>query len=260
MNRFQSLILTASTAIFGLSIAICSHAYSQQQTILNLALGIEVSDRQTIAVLPKITEKAEITDNQQEAIAYYNLAINTANTLDRTSLSETEKQQLDRVLKIATDAKKQIATKQLTTLKRQLKSQQIGEIKALIAGEFENQYTPGAIQTTYKLLMRPSGLHADANNDGFISSQKEIDRIPCQTLIDIEKLWRKYTDNRCGWFGSDSKYISDRCQELSITEFNNLTDKKYQVNHTLLSTIFKTEDFYFIEAKLDRCFKENLTN
>lgn len=260
MNRFQSIILTASTATFALSSAICSLAYSQQQTILNLALGIEVSDRQTIAVLPKIIEKAEITDNQQEAIAYYNLAINTANKLDRSGLSKTEKQQLDRALKTATDAKKQIATKQLTTLEQQLKSQQIGEINGLIAGEFENQYTPGAIQTTYKLLMRPDGLHADANNDGFINSQKEIDRIPCQTLIDIEKLWRKYTSDRCGWFGEDSKYVSNKCQELSIIEFNNLTDKKYQVNHTLLSTIFKTEDFYKVETKLDRCFKENFTN
>ena len=64
----------------------------------------------------------------------------------------------------------------------------------------------------------------------------------------------------CGWFGSESRYVSNKCHELSITEFNNLTDKEYKVNHTLLSTIFKTEDFYFIEAKLDRCFKENLTD
>ena len=260
MNRLQSIILTASTAIFGLSIAILSHAYSQQQTILNLALGIEVNDRQTIAVLPKIIEKAENADNLQETIAYYNLALNTANKLDRTSLSEVEKQQVDRTLKIATDAKKQIATKQLTTLEQQLKSQQIGEIKGLIAGKFENQYTPGAIQTTYKLLMRPSGLYADANNSGFIDNQKESDRISCQTLVDIDYLWRKYTDDRCGWYGEDSKYVSDRCQELSITEFNNLTDKKYKVNHTLLSTIFKTEDFYFIEAKLDRCLNIDQIN
>ena len=61
----------------------------------------------------------------------------------------------------------------------------------------------------------------------------------------------------CGWFGENSKYLSSHCEELSITEFNNLTDKEYKVNHTLLSTIFKTEDFYFIEAKLDRCFEDN---
>ena len=54
---------------------------------------------------------------------------------------------------------------------------QIGEINGLIAGEFENQYTPGAIQTTYSLLMRPDGLHADTNNSGFIDNQEEIDRI-----------------------------------------------------------------------------------
>ena len=75
MNRFQLIILTASTAISGLSTAILSHAYSQQQTILNLALEIEVKDRQAIAVLPKIIEKAEGT-NHRKAIAYYNLAIN----------------------------------------------------------------------------------------------------------------------------------------------------------------------------------------
>ena len=258
MNRFQSIILTASTAISGLSTAILSHAYSQQQTILDLALEIEVKDRRKVEVLPRILSLGKNAD--KAAIAYYNLAINTADKLERLGLSQTEKEKVDRALKIATNARDSIATKQLTTLEEQLKSQQIGEINGLIAGEFENQYTPGAIRTTYSLLMSPSGLHADANNDGFINSQKELDRIPCQALIDIEKLWRKYTGDCCGWFGENSKYLSSHCEELSITEFINLTDKGYKVNHTLLSTIFKTEDFYFIEAKLDRCFKENSTN
>ena len=64
----------------------------------------------------------------------------------------------------------------------------------------------------------------------------------------------------CGWYGENSKYLSSHCEELSITEFKNLTDRGDKVNHTLLSTIFKTEDFYFVEAKLDRCFKENSPN
>ena len=108
--------------------------------------------------------------------------------------------------------------------------------------------------------MRPSGLYADTNNSGFIDNQKELDRFSCQTLVDIDRLWRKRTDNRCGWFGENSKYLSSQCQELSITEFNNLTDKKYKVNLTLLSTIFKTEDFNFIEAKLEICLKIERTN
>ena len=69
MNRFQSIILTASTAIFGLSCAILFHAYSQQQTILNLALEIEVKDRRKVEVLPRILSLGKNADNQQNAIA-----------------------------------------------------------------------------------------------------------------------------------------------------------------------------------------------
>ena len=31
-----------------------------------------------------------------------------------------------------------------------------------------------------------------------------------QKITQEDYLWRKYTDDRCGWYGEDSKYVSDR--------------------------------------------------
>ncbi len=71
----------------------------------------------------------------------------------------------------------------------------------------EKQYTEGALQTTYKILLKQGyGAGADLNNNGKLDNQQEADQIPCKTLKDIEELWRK---KQCRWYGSNPYYPFD---------------------------------------------------
>ena len=81
--------------------------------------------------------------------------------------------------------------------------------------EFEDQYTEGALRTTYEILMRNSGAGADLNNDGFILSTQEASQMPCLVLQKIEELWREATNLQCGWYSSD-EYPRDShgCKEV----------------------------------------------
>ncbi|MEL7243437.1 MAG: caspase family protein [Cyanobacteria bacterium J06573_2] len=69
----------------------------------------------------------------------------------------------------------------------------------------------GAIKITHAILMTELGANADINNDGILWKD-EVVFIPCQTLKDIEELWRSFTDNRCGWDFLKEK--DDDCREL----------------------------------------------
>ncbi len=83
--------------------------------------------------------------------------------------------------------------------------------------DFENQFTPSPLQTTYKILMRDFGAGADINNDGELNSHEESVQMPCETLKEIEKLWREVTEGRCRWSGSNYNpvaYPTD-CRELN---------------------------------------------
>jgi hypothetical protein len=69
--------------------------------------------------------------------------------------------------------------------------------------EFEKQYTPSALQSTYKTLLRNEwGAWADQNNDGILNNDVETLQIPCDLLQKIETMWREVTNNRCGWYDS----------------------------------------------------------
>ncbi len=80
--------------------------------------------------------------------------------------------------------------------------------------DFENQYTEGALRTTYAILMRSSGAGADLNNDGLIRDKQEANQLPCDVLKQIEKLWREATEQRCGWYRPESVYEAPDCREL----------------------------------------------
>ena len=60
--------------------------------------------------------------------------------------------------------------------------------------------------------MMENGANADHNNTGLIEGKEEL--IPCATLKEIEILWRRYTQGRCGWYGKNSYSEAQDCQEL----------------------------------------------
>ena len=218
------------------------------------------------------------------AIERYNLIIRVAEKLeDYLENNKNAKNEFDSteaakktVREISSDVKTILKSKihkhRIPELEEQLEKKKFGEIVNLSPGEFENQYTQGAIQTTYKILMRPYGFHADRNKDGFITNEKEAETIPCKTLQEIERLWRDNTDDRCGWYELEEPdyinlYINSQCKELSRTTVQSillenkvLENKKIEQKRTLLATIFKTEDFEFIEPKIINCVKNEKTS
>ncbi len=77
----------------------------------------------------------------------------------------------------------------------------------------EDNFTEGALRYTYSVLMGDLGLGADLNENGMLD-KKEVNRIPCVLLEEIEELWKKETNNRCGWYGEDFD-VASNCRELS---------------------------------------------
>ncbi|MBW4695624.1 MAG: ATP-binding protein [Lyngbya sp. HA4199-MV5] len=92
---------------------------------------------------------------------------------------------------------------------------QIGELlQTTKKTDFENQYTKGALRTTYEILMQSSGAGADLNNDGLLRDAQEANQMPCKVLLEIEKLWREGTHRQCGWYGPTSEHEDPNCQFL----------------------------------------------
>ncbi len=71
------------------------------------------------------------------------------------------------------------------------------------------QFTAGALRTTYEIVMTQSGVNADLDPEkGIIQSSneknpKESNQIPCQTLQEIERLWKNATHQKCSWYSQD---------------------------------------------------------
>ncbi len=106
--------------------------------------------------------------------------------------------------------------------------------------DLENQYTEGALRTTYNILMRGSGAGADLNNDGLIRDQQEANQLPCEVLKEIENLWRESTNQQCGWYGSESELEDTDCQTLNIN------------SSTLTRSIFGSTTQFVVE-RFDDC-------
>ena len=212
------------------------------------------------------------------AIEQYNLIIRVTEKLeDYLENNKNAKNEFDSteaakktVREISSDVKTILQSKihkhRIPDLEEQLSKKKFGEIVNLSPGKLEKQYTEGAIQTTYKILMRPYGFHTDRNNDGFIDNQKAAEIIPCITFEKIDNLWRGYTDNRCGWYekswyekkGSryDSQWISDNpsCEELAVTNTvpTDSGDIEFKQNLTLLATIFANNNWHFLKNKFTK--------
>jgi len=257
----DTIIIATSLSLVATNIFWFKQNYSFRQ-IADLSVGVDLTPADRITILPKIIQQANQTEDPKAAIAYHNLAIDTALELAESfSLSPQDKLTIDNTLAAAKQAKVKLTTTQLKTLARELEAGNFGKIKELASEEGENQYTSGAIQTTYQIIMSRDGHHGDLNGDGYLNSTEEIERIPCQTLINIEQLWRKHTSNRCGWVEPNSSSFSSLCSELehsltynTIEPHSSRTTTKITTNNlTLLSAIFNPIDFDFIEPKLQVC-------
>ncbi|MFQ4135064.1 ATP-binding protein [Nodosilinea sp. PGN35] len=131
-----------------------------------------------------------------------------------------------------------LAQHYLPAVAQDLDQQQWGSlIDGTLLTDYEDQYEPGALRSTYTLLMRTPGLKADLNDNGVLDATEAF-LIPCPTLVALETLWRQATNNRCGFRAEDDDYFDDNCGEL--------------LGHTLSDRIFSRSDSFIERAAFCR--------
>jgi energy-coupling factor transporter ATP-binding protein EcfA2 len=155
-------------------------------------------------------------------------------------------QKIDGVLKEAEESLAAMILKyRIPELKKYLFMKPMPKVGELVRNtnktDFEDQYTEGALQTTYAILMRDSGAGADLNNDGYIRDEQEANQLPCAVLQEIERLWRESTKQRCGWYGPQDAYRNPNCRELGIDA------------NTLTISIFDFDSVDSVEKRFNKC-------
>ncbi|NER95910.1 MAG: TIR domain-containing protein [Symploca sp. SIO1B1] len=179
----------------------------------------------------KVADKAKDAGKVEKALTDYRFLVSLKNIEERIAKNPEEFANLSKQRKIieniVTQAENSLAQVisqyRLPQLAAELQQGNFGKLKQLPTStedspefgdfsKYEKQYT-GALKTTYAILMREAGAHADRNNDGYLTEGEEK-LLPCQTLKEIEELWRKFTENRCGWYGSEDFFEALDCHEL----------------------------------------------
>jgi energy-coupling factor transporter ATP-binding protein EcfA2 len=204
--------------------------YIQHQAELNRAFAYY---RQILRVAGRV--QRQIQQNPDEF----------AQTLKSGETLESTTQTIDTLLQ---DAENSLATLiikyRLPQLKHYLAMEPEPTIGAILPNtlksDFENQYTEGALRTTYEMLMTHAGAGADLNGDGLIRDAQEASQLPCEVLRQIEELWRQISQNQCSWYTFDSDEYDPDCTLLD-------SDRS-----TLVSAVF---DFPtdFATERLNQC-------
>lgn len=146
-----------------------------------------------------------------------------------------------------------IKDKRLMKLENELKVRKFGGINLdpnITFADLDRQFLEGALKTTYAILINANsrqdkGNKADLNNDGILNNQQEADRMPCQTLKDIEHLWRQHTQQRCGWLGRQANVQYGRDQPAC----RGLDGKSLMVS--VLNNY--SPSFEYVSARLQQC-------
>lgn len=248
--RTRLVVVAAGFASFAMLI-LGGSLWQQQQdqkTIEAFLLNANTVDSSTLETfnsLPRIYERAneiwksadQLANNAdiETAIAYYRdhqQEINRSLAYYRSILTATQRLQnavTQEPKKFPPNAKESIQnySKQAeNSLSKIIHKYRIPELKYYLftkkefgnrklktsSNDFENRYTEGALRTTYAILERESGAGADLNNNGLIDTPGEANQIPCETLKEIEKLWREATNGRCGWLGENNSYDDVDCE------------------------------------------------
>lgn len=150
--------------------------------------------QQTLLVANKL--QARIEKNPQE---YQNIA---GKQIEIKSIGRTAELSLAQM----------ILEHRLPELEERLKQGDFGKAEYDESSLLEVKYT-GALQTTNSILLNVEGANADIDQDGILVDGDEK-ALPCETLKEIDELWRKYTDDRCGWYGEEDIYEAPNCREL----------------------------------------------
>ena len=193
------------------------------------------------------------------------------------TFTEREKKQLTKIWQKAEDIRRErIVQHYLPVLENHLKNRQFGRLRRsdynLSRKDFLKDFeeTDNAIDTTIAMLSSHSAYPFKNTSLSPLLDEKEeleINAIPCEGIVEIEKLWRKYTDNRCGWFGIDSAHDNLQCTELTqvtlepalnYRENSSYGKVPFQHGGALFSLVFPGEqDLNLkIKVKVSQCLTE----
>ncbi|MBZ8180329.1 nSTAND1 domain-containing NTPase [Oscillatoria salina] len=165
-------------------------------------------------------ERHREQENVELAMGVFQRILYSLNTINEES--QVKEQLSSQEIKIIEDYREK-AEKSLAELIREYRLPQLeDELKAGNFGrqlasdrlaDFENAYN-GALKTSYAILLRENGAKADWDNNGYLTESREAQQIPCETLKEIEELWKRATENRCSWYGETDAFEAPQCQEL----------------------------------------------
>jgi len=79
----------------------------------------------------------------------------------------------------------------------------------------DERFTEGALRETYKIVMINAGTDLNPTNGEI--DDKESEKMPCDILLAVEKLWRDKTKQTCRWVGSNTNYgAAPDCQKTEL--------------------------------------------
>ncbi|NET39034.1 MAG: ATP-binding protein [Cyanothece sp. SIO1E1] len=238
----QAIVALGLIAIVAAPLGLLWQQNRTQKIIESVFLGSDTAE--LLTTLPELMKSADrfrkrvdrlqTTDNPQQqvdyyqqhqpdihrALAYYRNVLTAAGRLEQDEmLDATQKTKLkEEIIGPAEVSLAELIFKyRIPQLELHLQQSPpaFGQLREKGRLDFENQYSRGALRTTYEILMRNSGAGADLNNDGFIGDSQEANQIPCQTLKEIERLWRKATEDQCSWYSSiEDPYNSIGCKKV----------------------------------------------
>ncbi len=263
-NRIKtlSLVTTVLLTIFLTSVfAWIQSNEKQREQLIRYASSQVITPENVntiINILPNYLNSAkqrEKKNNIEQAMDDYRQVLRVANqTYDKIKQEpELFKNSLiskNKIIKISQQAESSLAEiifqYRLPKLENQLNNQQFGERKMsqminpdsdILEYDYTQTIYTGALKTTHDIIMSDKGAKSDQNNNDILDEGEEKS-IPCQTLIEIEKLWRKATDNQCGWYGQNNVWQSN-CQLLE--------------GNTLTNILMYPSDVPLLENRLNQC-------
>jgi hypothetical protein len=263
-EKTRAMIGALSGILIATGVAFFFSWQQQQKTleakrvIQDQSLGIEVPTPELARILPQfLAEANELSQQPQQmdrAMAYYRKIRREAD-----KIRKDKKVHLDQ--RIPESAQKSlnrlIEQNSLPILESQLSASPplIGhQINGTNYGDREKQFTPGALQTTYRILMHDTGADTteSGTKTGVIESQEQVNQIPCKVLQEIEDIWHRQTNQQCSFYG-DKGIDSER------------TKCKILNQGTIGNRILPIEGVFLLDSRIKACimsdqYKKSVTN
>lgn len=245
VSRTKQVRRIATGAIFALGIGILvasgiawkqQTATSNMQTILDVQLG-KFTPKNLDIILPILNnylrqaEKAQSqaykfkeakdslaeAEAQESAITYTRAVLDTIFRIENSNFSINKLDIASTDLKNIKDKANSIMLDMIipygiNKIEQKLKVGKIGRVRDTTYLRYKEKFEAGsALEATYEVIMIDLG--ADINRIGTLSPN-EAKRIPCDLLKAIDELWRKYTNNQCGWYSSSTnRFGGTQCDQ-----------------------------------------------